>query len=223
MLEMVIATLLFSPVLTLRPGHVSMQRGKMPKPDYNLTHKKLVEIAVRYLTNSVGCDAVLAELALVHTASREIPDAVGWKFGSSSILIECKTSRSDFHADRDKIFRKNQKLGVGRHRYYMAPRGVLRPADLQVFEDATGFRPTGWGLLEVDSAHRVHKVHECEHFFQRNEKHEIAMLVGALRRVQVRLDAPLHQFIGPVTDPFHKFPVLHVEDWDDNSVKQEYL
>lgn len=183
----------------------------MAKVEHNFTHQQLVDIAARWLGNTVGCDAVLAELVLnSYSTSREIPDAVGWKFGSSSILIECKTSRSDFHADREKTFRKVQKLGIGRHRYYMAPRGILNAADMQVFDDHKGFVPTGWGLLEVDKAHRVHKVVECDHFFQRNEKHEIAMLVGALRRVQIRLDAPLHKFIGPVSAT--KRPMIHVED-----------
>lgn len=194
----------------------------MAKAVHNFTHRQLVEIAAKYLAGSVGCDAVLAELALVHSAtSHEIPDAVGWKFGSSSILIECKISRSDFHADREKIFRKVEKQGIGRHRYYMAPRGVLSPKDMQTFHETKGFLPTGWGLLEVDSAHRVHKVLECEHFFKRNQSHEIAMLVGALRRVQIRLDAPLHKFIGPVTR--NNRPMLHVEDLFDPTVKAEYF
>jgi hypothetical protein len=72
------------------------------------------------------------------SAESETPDAIGWRVGRS-ILIECKTSRSDFLADGKKFFRQYPEQGMGHTRYFMAPAGLIKPDDL----------PAGWGLLEV--------------------------------------------------------------------------
>lgn len=159
------------------------------------SHSELVKIAVRYLRGTVGCHAVIAELRMNnYSTSLEVPDAIGWIFNSSSVLVECKASRADFHADKLKIFRKIEKQGLGRHRYFMAPQGMLKPEEM----------PNGWGLLEVDAAKRVHRKSQSTNFMERNLRHEIAMLTGALRRVEIRLPLPLNEFIGPVFDPYRK-------------------
>ena len=70
----------------------------------------------------------------------EIPDVVGLNLGKS-IMVECKVSRSDFHADKHK-FSRNTKLGdkmLGNYRLYCCPQGMLNEKDL----------PEKWGLLEV--------------------------------------------------------------------------
>ncbi len=151
------------------------------------THKQLVGVAYRYLMNQFGCHVVLAELA--SSSPGEIPDAIGWQYGSASTLIECKVSRSDFLADKHKPFRVQVEQGVGLFRYYMAPKGLLVPEEM----------PDGWGLLQVDGASRVYVSRKGKHFLQRNYRQEMRMMVGALRRVQLRLDHPLTEFIGPVT------------------------
>src|SRR5260370_33864014 len=69
----------------------------------------------------------------------EMPDAIGWKKVCHSVLVESKVSRADFLADRDKPFRLKPEIGVGCERYYLAPRGLIRPEEL----------PAGWGLLEA--------------------------------------------------------------------------
>ncbi len=66
----------------------------------------------------------------------ELPDAIGWKRGWS-ILVECKVSRGDFLRDKHKVAR--QRVGMGQSRYFMTPKGLLKPEEL----------PPGWGLLEV--------------------------------------------------------------------------
>ncbi|MDR8092948.1 hypothetical protein KPB05_36435 [Burkholderia gladioli] len=72
----------------------------------------------------------------------EVLDALGIRAGvyaECSIMIECKTSRADYFADAKKPHRVNPELGMGRYRYFMAPEGMLEPAEL----------PPGWGLIEV--------------------------------------------------------------------------
>ena len=103
-----------------------------------MTHSELVQRAARWLRNQ-GCGVVLAEM---HSYAGEIPDAIGWKAGRFSILIECKVSRSDFYADAHKVSRRRWSGGMGHHRYYLAPAGVLTP------ELVRAKRPR-WGLLEV--------------------------------------------------------------------------
>ncbi len=76
----------------------------------------------------------------------EMPDAFGWSASGMSILIECKTSRSDFSADKRKPHR-HPDLGMGTLRYYLAPSKVLKPKDM----------PEGWGLLTVgDTGKQIH-------------------------------------------------------------------
>ena len=79
----------------------------MPAPA--LTHAQLVERAVRWL-RAYRCGVVLSEQACV---SGEMPDAIGWKRASHSVLVECKVTRADFLADRDKPFRQKPEQGVG--------------------------------------------------------------------------------------------------------------
>src|SRR6476646_3469256 len=100
-----------------------------------MTHAQLVEKAVQWL-RAYRCGVVLSEQAC---ASGEMPDAIGWKRASHSVLIECKLSRADFLADRGKPFRRKQEIGLGCERFYLTPAALLQTKDL----------PPGWGLLEV--------------------------------------------------------------------------
>ena len=143
-------------------------------------HDHLVSRAARWLAGSCGCSTTLTELR-AFTGSGECPDAIGWR-SEYSILVECKTSRSDFLADRKKPFRKNPELGVGSYRFYLCPPGVIETEDL----------PDGWGLLYVEK-NRIRKIagptgniwsHGDNRRYRhtRNKDAEIAMLVSALRR-----------------------------------------
>lgn len=100
----------------------------------DLSHSDLVERAVRWLRNTARCRVVLSECGPLY----EIPDAIGWTY-QASYLIECKTSRADFFRDRHKIPRRVPSVGLGDHRLYMTPPGLIDPSEL----------PDGWGLLEV--------------------------------------------------------------------------
>jgi len=89
-----------------------------------MTHDDLVEIARNWLWNAkkgpegtgwkhVPCKVVLTELV----SGMEIPDAIGWHSGRS-ILIECKTSVSDFKADAKKLFRYAPEMARHRLRFH---------------------------------------------------------------------------------------------------------
>ena len=82
------------------------------------------------------CAVVMAEVSawVLH----EWPDAIGWTAKAESIMVECKTTVSDFYADRKKEGRRRNG-GMGQHRYYMTERGVLKPKMI----------PDGWGLIEI--------------------------------------------------------------------------
>jgi hypothetical protein len=99
-----------------------------------MTHKELVARAVRWLLKSERCYVALGEP--YSTMVYELPDAIGWKRGWS-ILVECKVSRSDFLRDKHKLAR--HRVGMGQSRYFMTPKGIIKPEEL----------PQGWGLLEV--------------------------------------------------------------------------
>lgn len=117
------------------------------------------------------CGVVLTEPA---GGCSETPDAIGWMFcGNVSILIECKTSRSDFIADRKKWFRQKPDLGIGTYRYYMTTPGLLRLEEL----------PSSWGLMEV-SPKIVRVVHHAERQ-DRNAKSEMALLWSECRKIQI--------------------------------------
>lgn len=147
------------------------------------THDELCEIAERWLKNSMRCGATISEIT---SHCGEVPDAIGWK-SFDSFLIECKTSRADFHKDKKKVWRQPGVNGLGRIRYYMAPEGVLKPEDM----------PEGWGLLEVygnkpcvrvvrgvKPAQIVSLQSEFLHKDNRDWGGEIILLVSALRRMQ---------------------------------------
>ncbi|RMH96415.1 adenylosuccinate synthase [Stutzerimonas nitrititolerans] len=114
-----------------------------------MTHNDLCLVAVKWLkrANSAGgpgCHVAVSECRSGWTG--EIPDAIGFRaagFDDGSTVVECKTSRADFLADRKKAHRSAG--GLGNWRYFMAPAGLIKPDEL----------PAGWGLLEVNSRGHV--------------------------------------------------------------------
>jgi hypothetical protein len=105
--------------------------------EYDPTHKELVSRAEKWLRSSRGCAVVITEL---RTAAGEIPDAIGWK-GCESTLVECKTSRSDFQRDHNKMWHR-ANAGVGNLRYYLVPVGLVKREEV----------PPNWGLLTAARA-----------------------------------------------------------------------
>ncbi len=109
-----------------------------------ITHQELVKLGRDWLIKPYkagleyghgGCGVVITEIT---TALSEQPDVIGFS-GRKTILIECKASRSDFHADKSKPFRIVPETGLGEQRWYMAPQGIIKIDEV----------PPSWGLLEV--------------------------------------------------------------------------
>ncbi len=140
-----------------------------------MTHAQLVACAVRWL-RSYRCGIVLSEQAC---ASGEMPDAIGWKGRCHSVVVECKVSRADFFADRDKPFRRDPNVALGCERLYLTPRSLIAESEL----------PDGWGLLE----YHARKVSMRVRPPRRNLRsatglmHEMNLLLASLRRVEVRI------------------------------------
>jgi hypothetical protein len=140
-----------------------------------VTHSQLVEKAVQWL-RAYRCGMVLSEQSC---ANGEMPDAIGWKRPCHSVLVECKISRADFFADREKPFRKQSKLGMGCERYYLTPRALLRQDEL----------PAGWGLLEYYDR-QVIQIHPSAKDLRSANgfRHEMNLLLASLCRVEVRIE-----------------------------------
>jgi hypothetical protein len=141
----------------------------------SMTHAQLVERAVRWL-RVYRCGVVLSEQACV---SGEMPDAIGWKRASHSVLVECKVTRADFLADRDKPFRRKPEQGVGSERFYLTPPGLVKIAEL----------PAGWGLLELRRG-RIEMVQASAKNLRTAAgfRYEMNLLLASLRRVEVRIE-----------------------------------
>lgn len=71
--------------------------------------------------------------------------------GDCTVIIEVKTSRADFLADKRKYARskvaEELKHQIGNYRYYLCPEGVIKEDDL----------PDNWGLLVYDGK-KVHRI-----------------------------------------------------------------
>ncbi|MGA9041297.1 MAG: MmcB family DNA repair protein [Terriglobales bacterium] len=140
-----------------------------------MTHAQLVARAVAWLRR-YRCGVVLSEQAC---ASGEMPDAIGWKKASHSVLVECKISRPDFLADRSKPFRQKPEIGVGCERFYLAPAGLIRREEL----------PAAWGLLECRDR-KIEVIQRSAKNFRTavGFNYEMNLLLASLRRVEIRIE-----------------------------------
>lgn len=159
-----------------------------------MKHAELVKIAEKWLMGTKKCSFAFTELVCLATS--EIPDAIGFQSGQS-FLVECKTSRADFLADRKKVFRRNPWMGMGDFRYFICPAGIIKPEEL----------PEKWGLIWVNEKGKPRQVvgpkgniwstqkdfmHE-----EKNVKAEMWMMASALRRLHLRGVLPLI-YEGPI-------------------------
>lgn len=112
------------------------------------THRELCDLAKKWLLRPNSKGGHGCRIALTECRSGfdgEIPDAIGFRASEDvqTVVIEVKTSRSDFLADARKPHRSSGK-GMGMWRYFLCPEGIIVPEDL----------PAGWGLLSVRGARR---------------------------------------------------------------------
>ncbi len=140
-----------------------------------MTHAQLVQKAVAWL-RFYRCGVVLSEQACL---SGEMPDAIGWKRACHSVLVECKISRADFLADREKPFRRKQEFGLGCERFYLTPADMLRPEEL----------PAGWGLLECHNR-KIRLLQPAAKNLRTATgfRYEMNLLLASLRRVEIRIE-----------------------------------
>lgn len=110
------------------------------------THQQLVEKSAKWLQKPLGAGGAGCHISITEFPTGwlgEIPDAIGWRATSEalggSVLCEVKISRSDFLADKKKPHRNGDQLGVGNHRFYVAPAGLIDVSEL----------PLNWGLVEI--------------------------------------------------------------------------
>ena len=142
-----------------------------------MTHAQLVRLAEQWLRKRYRCGIVLSEQSC---ASGETPDVIGWKNSCRSVLIECKISRADFFADREKPWRRNPGNGMGCERFYLAPQGLIEKHEL----------PKAWGLLEC-KGRDIMVAAKSSRQSQRTEAGfmwEMNLLLASLRRVEVRIE-----------------------------------
>lgn len=108
------------------------------------THRQLCEIGSKWLKRSQSQNGHGCHIAIIEAACYgENPDVIGFRHGydrNGAIVLEAKTSRSDFLADRKKPHRQ-VGFGMGRWRYYICPEGLIDCNEL----------PEGWGLVYVNA------------------------------------------------------------------------
>lgn len=145
-----------------------------------ISHKELVLQADRWL-KSQGWTIVIRDCFRAYVDTGEQPDVIAWRnAGCVSAVIECKATRADFLADRNKPFRADG--GMGDWRFIFCPPEVVSIDEIH----------TGWGLLHFDG--RVRKVHGYPtnvgwlsgRPFEGNKACESQVLASALRRFVVR-------------------------------------
>ena len=109
--------------------------------ELTITHRELCNRAEKWL-QSTGCSVTASEIA---SGCFQRPDAIGFKnYGQDTLLVECKTSCSDFFADRKKYHQQGPEKSIGMYRWYLTPAGLVEVDEL----------PDGWGLLEL-SGNRI--------------------------------------------------------------------
>ena len=108
------------------------------------------------------------------TWNSETPDVIGFWSGGRSMLIECKASRNDFLADKNKHFRREAEMGMGDLRFFLCADEIIKPDDLV---------DSGWGLLKI-TEHQIREIKESSHFTA-NKNAELTMIISVLRRLEI--------------------------------------
>lgn len=138
-------------------------------------HYQLCCECAKWLRNRKNCEKwetpwkyVSVELNVYGTECADVWATNGW----SSIVVEVKTSRADFHADSKKKYRTKEWRDQvpGNYRYFLAPNGLISPEEL----------PEGHGLLEWDGNKIIRTVPAS--FRQVTNRADLIYLSSILRR-----------------------------------------
>lgn len=143
----------------------------------NSEHRRLCELGAKWLHRHKqnvlvpNCPFVAIEIV---TINQETPDIFGWDFWST-VLIEVKVSRNDFHADAKKHFRTYPEQGIGTKRLYLCPEGMISLDEI----------PEKWGLLyERDGKIKI--IRKPEDFDEKDFLGENRIYASVFRRCGVR-------------------------------------
>lgn len=142
-----------------------------------MSHDEIQHIAAKWLKNHKrnavipNCTTVVENLVTLN-GSGEVPDVMGWNY-SYSVLIEVKTSKSDFNNEKKKYHRQRPELSMGQFRYYCCPCGIINEDDL----------PKHWGLLYINQKNKIEVVKIAEKQ-DSNLDAERSMLLSIIRRLR---------------------------------------
>lgn len=163
-----------------------------------ITHDHLNKAAAGWLRNKCNCGVVLTEPGTYYCS--ETPDNIGYRGSGITVVVESKTSRSDFFADRKKFFRREPNHGLGMYRYFICPMYMIKVEEL----------PSGWGVLYFNGR-SVKEIHGSDHKFHylkkdddiyafkdRNLKGEWSIMWTGLTKAQKRIRELDRQLVGPV-------------------------
>lgn len=112
----------------------------------SFNHKELCELGAKWLASGRHhqCKAILIEPATCD----ERPDVIGFRYYTppfGSVVLEAKTSRADFLTDMKKKEHRKEGKGMGKWRYFICPKDLIKPFEI----------PEKWGLLYVSPTGRI--------------------------------------------------------------------
>lgn len=132
-----------------------------------LSHDELCKAACAFLREK-NCSIVVNQPAAL--CNDESPDAIGFHGYNESHLVEAKTSKADFFADKYKLFRINPERGVGTYRWFICEPYLIGVAEV----------PSNWGLIYATKGQR--KVVKDPEWQERNIAAEMYLLYQTARR-----------------------------------------
>jgi hypothetical protein len=133
-----------------------------------MTHNELVKKSAAWLRDEMRCPIVVTGFT---PYAGESPDVMGFFDGGDSIMIECKTSRADFNTDRNKVFRRIPKNGMGDYRYLAIANDILRDYD-EIYDK--------WGVI-IFSDDSFEVTSQAKKIKSLRKDVEVSYMVGAIR------------------------------------------
>lgn len=162
---------------------MGVKGSRLNKPKTNIKrkydstlHYEYIQIVSKWLKKHTynvkihNCPIIATDIVSLNNTG-EVPDVIGWS-SSQSVLVEVKTSRTDFKKDFKKKFRIDQSKGMGNYRLYCCPENMIDVNEL----------PENWGLLYVvDNKIKLIKFPEYQNA---NLDTERSLLLSIIRRLK---------------------------------------
>ena len=139
----------------------------------DMTHRELCLLAAKKIRTAIDWDVPKCPYSIVEPfsfCSYEQPDVFAWCYWTT-VMIECKVSHADFLADLKKPFRLKPESGIGRHRYYCCPEGIIKAEEV----------PEGFGLLYAIDG-RLKLIKKAVPFDRHNQNGEIGIVTSIVKR-----------------------------------------